>query len=54
MAAIHQLALDEQTTWVTAAGAEEEKGSQIAECDFTFAERPLRLIVRRQPVKVGD
>jgi hypothetical protein len=54
VAAIHQLALDPKTIWVKAEGAELEKGSEIAECDFEFAGRQLRMIVRRQPVPAGE
>src|SRR5581483_1575025 len=43
-----------ETTWVPALGAEENKGSEIAETSFVFAGRPVRLIVRRQPVASGD
>ena len=53
-AAIARLAGDPATTWVPAIGAEEDKGSEIAECDFSFAGRDLRMIVRRQPTKTGD
>ena len=52
--AIHSLARDPATVWAKAAGAEEEKGSEIAECEFEFAGRALRMIVRRQPTKTGD
>jgi len=52
--AIETLAADPTTTWVPAGGAETDKSSQIAECDFSFADRALRLIVRRQPTKPGD
>lgn len=54
LAAIHAIARDEHTTWVPAAGAENERGSEIAECAFAFAGRDLRMIVRRQPTKTGD
>ena len=54
VAAIHQLALDPKTLWVKAEGAELEKASEIAECDFEFAGRQLRMIVRRQPVPAGE
>ncbi len=53
-AAIVRLASDPATTWVPAIGAEQDKGSEIAECDFCFAGRSLRMIVRRQPTTAGD
>ena len=53
-AAICRLASDPATVWVPAAGAEEDKGSEVAECDFTFAGRSLRMIVRRQPTRAGE
>ncbi len=53
-AAIEHLARDPATAWVPAIGAEEDKGSEIAECDFSFAGRSLRMIVRRQPTTAGD
>ena len=53
-AAIERLARDRATTWVSAIGAEDDKGSEIAECDFSFAGRSLRMIVRRQPTTAGD
>lgn len=53
-AAIERLACDPGTKWVPAIGAEEEKGSEVAECDFSFAGRKLRMIVRRQPTSTGD
>ena len=53
-AAIVRLASDPATTWVPAEGAESDKGSEIAECDFAFAGSTLRLIVRRQPTGSGD
>jgi hypothetical protein len=53
-AAIEALACDPGTKWVPAIGAEEEKGSEVAECDFSFAGRDLRMIVRRQPTTTGD
>ncbi len=53
-AAIEHLARDPATAWVPAIGAEEDKGSEIAECDFDFAGRSLRMIVRRQPTKADD
>lgn len=54
-AAIERLVTDPTTTWKAAKGHERRLGSQIAETDFTFAGRQLRLVVRRQPVGVdGD
>ena len=53
-AAIEALACDPGTEWVPAIGAEEEKGSEVADCDFIFAGRKLRMIVRRQPTGTGD
>jgi hypothetical protein len=52
--AIETLARDPNTTWTPALGAEESKGSEIAEAPFVFAGRQVRLIVRRQPVAAGD
>jgi hypothetical protein len=52
--AIEALARDPQTTWTPALGAEEQKGSEVAETPFVFAGRQVRLIVRRQPVAAGD
>lgn len=53
-AAIEALASDSATTWSPALGAEDAKGSEVAECAFRFAGRDLRLIVRRQPTDAGD
>jgi hypothetical protein len=53
-AAIEALATDPATTWAQALGAEDDKGSEVAECDFDFAGRKLRMIVRRQPTKAGE
>ena len=53
-AAIERLARDPATVWVPAIGAEEDKGSEIAECGFDFAGRSLRMIVRRQPTKADE
>jgi len=52
-AAIEVLASDPATTWVPA-GGRDQQGSEIAKCDFSFAGRQLRLIVRRQPTRKGD
>lgn len=48
--AIYELHTDPDTVWRRAKGDERRRGSQIAECDFVFAGRTLRLVVRRQPV----
>jgi len=53
-AAVEALALDPTTTWEPAVGAEEAKGSEVAETMFRFAGRDLRMIVRRQPTRPGD
>ncbi len=52
--AVEALARDPNTTWAPALGAEEAKGSEVAEAPFTFAGRAVRLIVRRQPTTPGD
>ncbi|MDQ3679318.1 MAG: IS1380 family transposase [Actinomycetota bacterium] len=52
--AIEALALDPTTVWAKAIGAEDDKGSEVAETMFVFAGRDLRLIVRRQPTRPGD
>lgn len=52
--AIHALAADPTAPWWPALGAEEERGSEVAEAPFRFAGRDLRLIVRRQPTAAGD
>ncbi len=52
--AIHALAADPDTTWVTALGRETDAGSQIAETITTLLGRELRLIVRRQPKAAGE
>jgi hypothetical protein len=54
VALIGALALDPDTVWVPAAGAETDKGSQIAETTVDLLGRTLRLIVRRQPKQPGD
>lgn len=53
-AAIEALAAYPATVWSPAVGAEEAKGSEVAEAPFRFASRDLRLIVRRQPTTGGD
>lgn len=53
-AAVQALALDPTTVWSPAQGAEEAKGSEVAEAGFAFAGRDLRLIVRRQPTRAND
>lgn len=52
-AAIEALVADPGTVWVPALGAEETKGSEVADCDFEFAGRRLRMIVRRQRTSAG-
>jgi hypothetical protein len=52
--AIEVLATAPTTTWAPAVGAEEAKGSEVAEAPFRFAGRDLRLIVRRQRTVAGD
>lgn len=53
-AAIETLARNPATVWAPALGAEETKGSEVAETSFRFAGRDLRMIVRRQPTVAGD
>jgi hypothetical protein len=53
-AAVHALAVDPDTVWVPAEGAETEKGSEIAETTARLLGRELRLIVRRQPKQPGE
>lgn len=53
-AAIETLARDPATVWAPALGAEDTKGSEVAETMFRFAGRDLRMIVRRQPTETGD
>lgn len=53
-AAIEALAVDPATTWSAALGAEDARGSEVAETPFRFAGRDLRMIVRRQPTVAGD
>lgn len=53
-AAIEALATNPDTVWSPALGAEDAKGSEVAEAPFVFAGRDLRLIVRRQPTVGGD
>ena len=52
--AIEALATDPDTCWVPALGDEADKGSEVAEMSYRFAERDLRLIVRRQPKAVDE
>jgi hypothetical protein len=54
MSAVQALALDPDTAWEPAQGAEEERGSEVAEAPFCFAGRKLRLIVRRLPRRAGE
>ncbi len=51
---IETLARDPATVWSAALGAEDTKGSEVAETMFGFAGRDLRMIVRRQPIVAGD
>ena len=51
---VHALATDPATVWATALGAEDERGSEVAETVVTLLGRTLRLIVRRQPKQAGD
>lgn len=59
-AAIEAVATDQATVWQAAAGAESQRGSQIAETVIDMGRpgrkrhRQLRLIVRRQPTRAGD
>lgn len=53
-ATIEALASDPATVWTPAIGAEEAKGSEVAETMFRFTGRDLRMIVRRQPTRAGD
>jgi hypothetical protein len=53
-AAIEALATDPATVWEPAVGAEEERGSEVAEMLFRFGRRTCRLIVRRLPRKAGE
>lgn len=53
-AAVEALATDPATVWSPALGAEATKGSAVAEGPFRFAEREVRLIVRRQPLAADD
>jgi len=52
--AIAAIASDPATKWTAALGAEDAKGSEVAEGPFCFAGRDLRMIVRRQPTMPGD
>jgi len=53
-AAIEGLAVDPATAWSPALGAEDAKGSEVAETMFSFAGRDLRMIVRRQRTRAGE
>lgn len=53
-ALVHALATDPDTVWTKALGAEDERGSEIAESTETLLGRTVRLIVRRQPKSAGD
>ena len=50
---IYSLAVDPNTVWEKAAGGEEARGSEVADTTFAFAQREVRLIVRRQPKEHG-
>lgn len=53
--AIEILATDPATMWLPATNAEGElSGAEVAETSYTFAERDLRLVVRRQKKAVGE
>lgn len=51
---VHALAADPATAWAPARGAEEDRGSEVAETATTLLGRTVRLIVRRQPKAAGD
>jgi Transposase DDE domain group 1 len=53
-AAIEALAANPATVWQPAVGAEEERGSEVAEMLFRFGRRTCRLIVRRLPRRAGE
>jgi hypothetical protein len=53
-AAIMTLAVDPDTVWERALGAEDERGSEVAEVPFIFAGKTVRLIVRRLPRRRGE
>lgn len=53
-ATIEALATDPAAVWSAALGAEDARGSEVAETTFRFAGRDLRMIVRRQPTVAGD
>jgi hypothetical protein len=50
---VHALAADPATAWVPALGAEDERGSEVADTTTTLLGRTVRLIVRRQPKTAG-
>lgn len=51
--AIYEIATSPDTEWTPAQGGEEARGSEVAEAPFSFAGRPVRLVVRRQPKEPG-
>ncbi len=53
-ARIHALATDPDTVWSPAQGAEDERGSEVADTATTLLGRAVRLIVRRQPKRAGE
>ena len=53
-AAIVALALDPATVSERALGAEDERGSEVAERPFVFSGKTVRLIVRRLPRRRGE
>jgi hypothetical protein len=53
-AAIEALAANPATGWQPAVGAEEERGSEVAETLFRFGRRTCRLIMRRLPRHAGE
>lgn len=51
---VRALATDPDTVWTAALGAEDERGSEVAETTVELLGRTVRLIVRRQPKQAGD
>lgn len=51
---VQALATDPATVWTAALGAEDDRGSEVAEQTGELLGRILRLIARRQPNKAGD